>query len=85
MTIGIWTVHLTLFHLNFYIIYTIHGIKNGRNVIGLYGLLTKRRATYEQFFQQVRYLVGVNPISINLDYGIAAINACQLMFPQANL
>ena len=67
-------------------LYTIHGIKNRRNVIGLYGLLTnKTPATYEQFVQHVRYLVGVNPISINLDCEIAAINACQLMFPQANL
>ena len=63
---------------------TINGIKNGRNVIGLYSFL-KRQATYEQFFQHVRYLVGVDPKSINLDYEITAINACQLMFSQANL
>ena len=35
-------------------LYTIHGIKNGRNVIVFYALLTnKRRPTYEQLFQHV--------------------------------
>ena len=68
-------------------LYTVHGIKNGRNIIGFYALLTnKRRTTYEQLFQHVSYFTGnATPTSINIDFELAAINACRAIFPLANV
>lgn len=64
-------------------LYTIHGIKNRRNVIGFYALLTnKRQVTYEQMFQHVNFFTGnATPTSINIDFEMAAINACRTQFP----
>ena len=64
-------------------LYTIHGIKNGTNVIGFYALVTnKRRVTYEQMFQHVNFYTGnATPTSINIDFEMAAINPCRLEFP----
>ena len=64
-------------------LYTIHGIKNGTNVIGLSALVTnKRRVTYEEMFQHIKSFIGnATPTSINIDFEMAAINACRSEFP----
>ena len=68
-------------------LYTVHGIKNGRNIISFYALLTnKRRTTYEQLFQHVTYFTGnATPTSINIEFELSAINACRAIFPLANV
>ena len=68
-------------------LYTIHGIKNGRNVASFYSLLTnKRENTYERMLRHVQFFTGdVNPVSLNIDFDIAAINACTRVFPLSTL
>ena len=61
-------------------LYTIHGIKNGRNVIGLYSMLmNKRQDTYEELLSHVSNFTT----SINIDFERAAVNACRVVFPLA--
>ena len=68
-------------------LYTIHGIKNGRNVIGFYALLTnKLEVTYQRMLRHVQFCIGGSqPLTINIDFERAAINACQNVFPQSFL
>ena len=68
-------------------LYTIHGIKNGRNVIGFYALLTnKREVTYERVLRHVQFFTGgANPVTLNIDFEREAINACENVFPQSYL
>ena len=68
-------------------LYIIHGIKNGRNVVSFYALSTnKRENTYERMLRHVQtFTGGVNPVSLNIDFEIAAINACERVFPQSTL
>ena len=50
-------------------LYTVHGIRNGRNIIGLYALLTnKQQNTYERMLRHVEFLTGnASPTAINID------------------
>ena len=64
-------------------LYTIHGIKNGRNIVGCYALLTnKDTVTYERLFRHVQFFAGgANPVTLNIDFERAAMNACETVFP----
>ena len=64
-------------------LYTVHGIKNGRNIIGVYAMLTnKHEDTYERMLRHVQFLSGnANPATINIDFERAVINACRTVFP----
>lgn len=68
-------------------LYTVHGLRNGHNVIGCYALLSNKRAeTYTEFLQQVRQLTNdADPASIMIDFERACINAIDEVFPQANV
>lgn len=68
-------------------LYTVHGIKNSRNVVGVYAMLTNKQAvTYERMLRHIRFLTGdVNPESINIDFEQAAINASRAVFPLSEL
>ena len=67
-------------------LYTVHGLKNGRNIVGCYGLLSnKTRQTYVDFFTQVQALTGgAVPHSIMTDFEIGAINAFSDVYPNVN-
>ena len=67
-------------------LYTIHGLQNGRNAIGLYALLrNKDQRTYEHMFNHVSALTnGVVPQSINVDFEQAAINAADVVYPDSD-
>ena len=64
-------------------LYTVHGIKNGRNIIGVYAMLTnKHEDTYERMPRHVQFLLGnANPVTINIDFERAVIHACRTVFP----
>ena len=64
-------------------LYTVHGINNGRNVIGAYAMLTnKKEVTYERVLRQVQFLTGnASRATISTDFARAAINACIMVFP----
>ena len=51
-------------------LYTVHGLRNGHNVIGCYAFLSNKRAeTYTEFLQQVRQLTNdADPASIMIDF-----------------
>ena len=68
-------------------LYTVHGVKNGRNVIGMYALLTnKQQHTYERMLRHVEILTGnANPTSISVDFERAVINACSTGYPLSEL
>ena len=57
------------------------------NVVSFYALLTnKRENTYERMLRHVQFFTGgVNPVSLNIDFEIVAINACERVFPQSTL
>ena len=63
--------------------YTVHGNKNGRNIIGVYAMLTnKHKDTHERMLRHVQFLSGnANPATINIDFERAVINACRTVFP----
>ena len=63
-------------------LYTIHGLQNGRNAIGLYALLrNKDQATYEHMLNHVSALTNRTvPQSINIDYERAA----EIVYPNSN-
>ena len=67
-------------------LYTIHGLQNGRNAIGLYALLrNKDEATYEHMLNHVSALTNrAVPQSINIDYERAAIGAAEIVYPNSN-
>ena len=66
-------------------LYTIHGIKSGRNVIGVHAMLmNKRQDTYEELLRHVsNFAINAMPTSINIDFERAAINVCWVVFPLA--
>lgn len=68
-------------------LYTVHGLQNGRNAIGLYALLrNKNQITYEEMFNHVHSLTGgATPNTINFDFEMAAINAAELIYPNSSL
>ena len=67
-------------------LYTIHGIKDGRNIIGCYALLTdKLEITYERLLRHVQYFTGLSPVTMNTGFERAAMNACATVFPQSNV
>ena len=59
-------------------LYTVHGINNGRNVIGAYAMLTnKQEVTYERVLRHVQFLTGnASPATISTDFERTAINVC---------
>ena len=68
-------------------LYTVHGINNGRNVIGAYAMLTnKQEVTYERVLRHLQFLTGnASPATISTDLQRAAINACRTVFPLTGL
>ena len=68
-------------------LYTVHGINNGRNVIGAYAMLTnKQEVTYERVQRHTQFLTGnSSPATISTDFERAAINACRTEFPITGL
>ena len=67
-------------------LYTVHGLKEGRNIVGCYGLLPdKRRQTYVDFFTQVQALTGgAVPASMMTDFELGAINAFNDIYPNVS-
>ena len=61
----------------------LYGIKDGRNVIGAYAMLTnEQKVTYERVLRHVQFLNrNANPATINIDFESAAINSCRTVFP----
>ena len=56
-------------------LYTVHGIKNARNI-------NKQEDTYERMMRHVQFLSGnANPVTINIDFERAIINACRTVYP----
>ena len=68
-------------------LYTVHGLRNGHHVIGLYALLSnKQTETYTEFLQQVERLTGAaSPATIMIDFERACINAVNLVYPQSQV
>ena len=64
-------------------LYTIHGLRGGRNIVGAYCLLTnKRRETYIELLYQIQQLTNeVVPQSIMIDYEQAMIGALDVVYP----
>ena len=64
-------------------LYTIHGLRGGRNIVGAYCLLSnKRRETYIELLHQIQQLTNeVVPQSIMIDYEQAMIGALDVIYP----
>ena len=64
-------------------LYTVHGLQQGRNVVGAYPLLTnKRLETYAELLTQIQILTNhVNPHSIMVDFEQAMIGATRNVYP----
>ena len=67
-------------------LYTIHGLQNGRNAIGLYALLrNKDQGTYEHMLNHVSALTNrAVPQSINIADERGAIGAAEIVYPNSN-
>jgi hypothetical protein len=66
-------------------LYTVHGLQDGRHVVGMYALLPdKREATYERMLRHLNGLInGAGPTSVMVDFERAAINAISRVYPAA--
>ena len=69
--------------LQFAQLYTVHGLQNGRNVVGAYTLLpNKRLDSYAEMLNEIKNLTnGVNPESIMIDSENSMISACERVYP----
>jgi hypothetical protein len=68
-------------------LYTIHGFINGEVSPAVYALLTARtEAIYERFLEEIIALKpGMLPVSLVVDFELAAIRAFQHTFPAATV
>ena len=68
-------------------LYTVHDMKNGRNVIGLSALLSnKQQHTNKRMLRYVKILTGnANPTSISVDFEGSAVIACSTVYPFSEL
>ena len=57
--------------------YTVHGLQDGRNVVGAYALLPKKRLdSYAEMLNEIKNLKnGVNPESIMIDFENSMVSA----------
>jgi len=80
---GTFSIAPTLFEQ----VYTIHGIKNNKNIPLVYILLArKHQGLYTRVFERLFELDDqLNPDSIMLDFELAAINAISSVFPHASI
>ena len=71
----------------YYQVYTIHCLHMGRVFPCLYAVMSnKKQSMYTDFFEQVREYVNEKcPETVTLDFEIAAINALELIFPNAEI
>ena len=81
--IGLWTGGHLLSPLGFAELYTFHGLRNGRNPVGIHALLVNKRIdTYVELLTEVRRLTNdVVPESFMVDLEQAMINALGQMYP----
>jgi hypothetical protein len=67
--------------LNFYQLYTIHGILFGRSFPLINILMkTKSKESYVKVFQILKKNNDLNPVSLVLAFEIGAINAAKIVF-----
>ncbi|XP_071853383.1 uncharacterized protein [Apostichopus japonicus] len=67
-------------------IYTVHGLRRGRNIPTAYALLpNKREETYVELLRQVQQLTLVAPTSVLTDFEVGAMNAIKTVYPEANV
>jgi hypothetical protein len=72
--------------LNFYQLYTIHGILFGRSFPLIYiTMKTKSKESYIKTFQILNKNNDLNPVSLVLDFEIGAINAAKIVFFNSNI
>ena len=64
-------------------LYIVHGLQNGRNVVGAYTLLpSKRLDSYAEMLNEIKNLTnGVNPESIMINFENSMISVCERVYP----
>ena len=64
-------------------LYTVHGLSQGRQIVGAYGLLpNKRSETYIEFLTQIQNFTNqVNPQSVMIDFEQSMIGALDRVYP----
>ena len=64
-------------------LYTIHGLRGGRNVVGAYALLLdKRRDTYVEMLTELRHMtMNASPVSVLTDFEMGAVSAMRAVHP----
>ncbi|CAF1024296.1 unnamed protein product, partial [Brachionus calyciflorus] len=67
-------------------LFTVHILKNGKNLPLVYGLfVNKQQATYTKFFELLKEKLNNDPLSLSCDYELAIINSIEEIFPECEI
>ncbi|RNA00587.1 hypothetical protein BpHYR1_016466 [Brachionus plicatilis] len=67
-------------------LFTLHNIKNGKNLPLVYALFSnKQESTYTKFFRFISERVTLSPLSVSCDYELAIINAIEEVYPDSEI
>ncbi|CAF1116793.1 unnamed protein product [Brachionus calyciflorus] len=67
-------------------LFTLHALKKNKTLPLVYALFTnKQETTYQKFFEFIKSLVKIEPLTVSCDFELAIINAIETVFSETDI